>query len=331
MKLSQLYLRKLPRWCRRPMNVFFVLIFLLFFVYWIIGRLFRERHLELILDSVCSPVTNTCFLVTDAEGRDGEFYRQLFIKEIKDDVESQVRLLKPDDDLRKHDTRLWDVDHSWLPAEYLAWMLAGTLMTDAMAFNDLASVGELHFLFIGLGGGALPSFVRLNLPKINITVVELDSVVMEMAEKWFEFRPDARLRCHVGDGIDYLRTEAVQGHKYDAVFLDACDGDRLAALSCPVHLFVNRKVIQDTYSVLKPMGVLTVNILTSDDDLVTHVAKEFRKVFPTVIAQTMQNEDNTVLICLPYSLASFNESQLIFKERFHRITTQLNLDIDYFV
>jgi hypothetical protein len=70
------------------------------------------------------------------------------------------------DKLRLHDTRLWNVDHSWLPAEYLAWMLVGTFMTDAMAFQNLYSVQAFEFLFIGLGGGSLPSYVRLHMPKV---------------------------------------------------------------------------------------------------------------------------------------------------------------------
>jgi spermidine synthase len=46
---------------------------------------------------------------------------------------------------------------------------------------------------------------------VHITVVELDPVVKEMAEKWFEFRPDSQLKCLVGDGIDFLRTAASEG------------------------------------------------------------------------------------------------------------------------
>lgn len=79
------------------------------------------------------------------------------------------------------------------------------------------------------------------------------------------------------------------------------------------------------------LGVLTVNVLTDHDKLVKRVAKEFHKVFPTVIARKTQHEDNTILICLPYSLASFTESQQIFKERFDRITEAFKLDIEYVI
>jgi hypothetical protein len=87
------------------------LVFQLGAVYWIFGFLLSVGHFETIIDSICSPLTNTCFVVTDAKGTDGgycvlsssashldkfRFYRQIFIKDIKDDVESQVRLLKPE-------------------------------------------------------------------------------------------------------------------------------------------------------------------------------------------------------------------------------------------
>ena len=75
-------------------------------------------------------------------------------------------------------------------------------------------------------------------------------------------------------------------------------------------------------------GVLTVNILTSEEELVTKVVNEFRQTFPTVIIRRMQ-DDNIVLICLTYSLASFSESQQIFRQRFDRIKEELNLDLDY--
>ncbi|MFP2930539.1 spermidine synthase [Pyxidicoccus sp. 3LG] len=85
-----------------------------------------------------------------------------------------------------------------------------------------------RILVVGLGGGAMPMFLRAVVPEAHIDVVDIDPDVVKAAKDWFGFREDERLRAHVADGRGFVEAA---GPPYDLVFLDAYGPD-----SIPEHL-----------------------------------------------------------------------------------------------
>ncbi|MBK9967284.1 MAG: fused MFS/spermidine synthase [Holophagales bacterium] len=81
---------------------------------------------------------------------------------------------------------------------------------------------------IGLGAGMIPRYFSEKAPQIATTSVEIDPEVVRVAEKYFDFRPDANDRVLVGDGRSILVREK---GPWDAIFLDAFFSD-----SVPFHL-----------------------------------------------------------------------------------------------
>lgn len=73
-------------------------------------------------------------------------------------------------------------------------------------------------LVVGLGGGAMPMFLRAIDPRLLIDVAEIDPVVIRAARGLMGFQEDALLRVHVGDGRRFIEESAV---RYDVIFLDA--------------------------------------------------------------------------------------------------------------
>jgi spermidine synthase len=73
-------------------------------------------------------------------------------------------------------------------------------------------------LIIGLGGGAMPMFLRALYPEAEIEVVDIDPDVVKVASKYFGFKEDAHLKAFVADGRDFVE-KAKLG--WDLVFLDA--------------------------------------------------------------------------------------------------------------
>jgi spermidine synthase len=73
-------------------------------------------------------------------------------------------------------------------------------------------------LIIGLGGGAMPMFLRKLYPDAEIEVVDIDPDVAKVATRYFGFKEDAHLKAHVADGRAYV--DKGQGN-WDLVFLDA--------------------------------------------------------------------------------------------------------------
>ncbi|KAL0164114.1 hypothetical protein M9458_039867, partial [Cirrhinus mrigala] len=61
-------------------------------------------------------------------------------------------------------------------------------------------------LLVGLGGGGLPQFVHDFVPFSRVEVVELDPAVLEVAQTWFGFQSDERLKVVLGDGLEHIKT-----------------------------------------------------------------------------------------------------------------------------
>jgi len=117
----------------------------------------------------------------------------------------------------------------------------------SLAFLD----NPKDFLFIGLGMGGMPAFLRMVKPGASIDVVEIDPAVVDTAKVWFGFNEDDKLKVHVADGREYVRGAA---RRYDAVFLDAYQD-----LSVPGHL-TTLEFMGELKAILKPGGVVVSNL-----------------------------------------------------------------------
>ena len=73
-------------------------------------------------------------------------------------------------------------------------------------------------LIIGLGGGGMVHFLRHVDPALQIDVVEIDPVVVRLAEQYFNVRAGNGTNIITGDGLKYLAETA---KKYDVIYLDA--------------------------------------------------------------------------------------------------------------
>ncbi|MBI5190692.1 MAG: fused MFS/spermidine synthase [Nitrospirae bacterium] len=107
------------------------------------------------------------------------------------------------------------------------------------------------YLFIGLGMGAMPAFLKLVQPDAEIDVVEIDPDVVGVAEVWFGLTQGNGLKVTVGDGRKFVvETEK----RYDAVFLDAYQD-----LGVPTHL-TTVEFMREVRGILKPGGVAVSNL-----------------------------------------------------------------------
>lgn len=68
-------------------------------------------------------------------------------------------------------------------------------------------------LLVGLGGGGLPQFLHDFVPCARVEVVELDPAVLEVAQTWFGFQTDKRLKVILGDGLEHIKTLESQGER----------------------------------------------------------------------------------------------------------------------
>jgi len=79
-------------------------------------------------------------------------------------------------------------------------------------------------LHIGLGGGSIARWLHREFPRLQQTIIEVNSGVIEAAQRFFELPQDKRLRVLQGDATEIIPTLT---EKFDLIILDAyTDFDR---------------------------------------------------------------------------------------------------------
>lgn len=131
-----------------------------------------------------------------------------------------------------------------------------------------------RILIIGLGGGTLPTAMRNHLPNAEIDTVEIDPAVTRVAEKFFGFRRDEKLRVHEEDGRVFVKKALLNGAHYDIVMLDAFEDEYI-----PEHL-TTREFLTEVKSLLTPGGVVVANTFSSSR-LYDHESATYESVFGT--------------------------------------------------
>jgi len=138
----------------------------------------------------------------------------------------------------------------------------GNLWRHCLEYTELAYCGLLYkpdpakILVVGLGGGTIPRDMHHYLPEAEIDVVELDPEILKVAEEYFHFEQDEKLRVHVADGRMLVRklSREQSETKYDMVILDAFNSDYI-----PFHL-MTREFLKEVQGILSDDGVVVANV-----------------------------------------------------------------------
>jgi spermidine synthase len=107
-------------------------------------------------------------------------------------------------------------------------------------------------VMLGLGGGFIPRLCQRHLPEHQLTVVEIDPLVVDLASVYFGFSPGANVEVVTSDGLAYLAL--LPPRSVDILWLDAFNGDYI-----PNHLST-KQFLSLTRSVLHEDGLLVQNL-----------------------------------------------------------------------
>ena len=133
---------------------------------------------------------------------------------------------------------------------------SGAKYTDTLHIPWLFNKDAKSVLIVGGGGGVVPTIFRRDYPQLEtIDVVEIDPTVVEVARKYFGFRPGENgVSTTIMDGRVYMRDCTRQ---YDIIILDAFTGGRP-----PFHL-LTREFLELVKARLSPKGVVHLNIISA--------------------------------------------------------------------
>ncbi len=147
-------------------------------------------------------------------------------------------------------------------------------------------------LIVGLGGGAMVHFLKHYDAKVKVDVVEIDPVVVKIADKYFGVRSGGNVNIVTKDGFDYLRNA---DSKYDVIYMDAFLKPSADTDSTGVPLRLKTlKFYKEIQSKLTPDGLVVFNINghpTIDEDV-----KTIREGFPQTYVFRLPYDSGLVVV-----------------------------------
>lgn len=172
-----------------------------------------------------------------------------------------------------------DPDHVELP--YARAMPVGLALVDR----------PQRVLVVGLGGATIPNLLHKHFPQMTIDVVDIDPVVIEVAEDFFGFREDATMHAFADDGRAFI--ERCRG-RYDIIFLDAFSAENI-----PYRL-ATREFLQACRRALAPRGVVVGNIWSRGANrLHDSMVRTYLDVFDQLFILEVNGAGNEILLAIP--------------------------------
>jgi len=114
-----------------------------------------------------------------------------------------------------------------------------------------------NILLIGMGSGKIVNDFEFLFKNIkNIDVVDLEENIVEIAEKYFDFRPPSNFNFILQDGITYLNTNK---KKYDLIVVDVANNDGIDLRFLSEDYF---KLVKKS---LKKSGIFVSNMCACPD------------------------------------------------------------------
>ncbi len=115
-----------------------------------------------------------------------------------------------------------------------------------------------HILMIGLGGGSLAKYCHAKLPQTRISVLEIDSDVIALRDRFLIPTDDTRFRIIHADAVDYI---ASTSDKPDVILHDGFSVDGLAPALCTPSFY------RACHLALDADGVMVSNLWSDASDL----------------------------------------------------------------
>lgn len=103
-------------------------------------------------------------------------------------------------------------------------------------------------------------FLQRHAPALNITTVDIDDAIVDVAKRCFGLRESDTLRVVVSDGVAFVAQQRQSGVLYDVVVIDVDSKDVSVGMSCPPAVFVSDDYLAELRAVLRPFGVLLINV-----------------------------------------------------------------------
>ncbi|MCM2269349.1 MAG: fused MFS/spermidine synthase [Thermoanaerobaculia bacterium] len=161
--------------------------------------------------------------------------------------------------------------------------------------------GGRDVLVLGMGGGTTVRAYRRFYPGARLTAVEIDPVIVRVANERMGVEPGPDLAVHVADARPFLQGGA---EAFDVIEVDVFAGGPYAPFYC-----LTREFFAAARRRLEPSGLLAMNVYAPGGDrtLVEAVIATLGAVFPSVYEQALDEESVLIAFREEIPLATLRE------------------------
>jgi spermidine synthase len=149
-------------------------------------------------------------------------------------------------------------------------------------------------LYLGLGAGAMPMDLYRN-SNASMDVVEIDPEIIYVAEKFFNFSENNRIKVYNADARFFLENS---DQKYDLIVVDLYGSD----ISMPYYL-TTVETVREIKNHLTPNGTVFINVVSAvegnSSGILKAVYKTFNTTFPNLyvfLTQANLTEPQNIVI-----------------------------------
>jgi len=194
------------------------------------------------------------------------------------------------------DTRRLSFNGSWETRMSLAFPLTGHFeYTEYFQMPWIWNTNIHRVLMAGLGGGSTQRAYQHYYTNVLVDTVEIDPVVVSVAQQYFHVTETPQLRIHTNDARMFLLRST---NTYDVIIMDAYSTTRYGS-SLPAHL-TTREFFTIANARLSTNGVLAYNVIGQIQgyraSVVGAIYRTMKQVFPQVYLFPASESENVVLI-----------------------------------
>lgn len=194
--------------------------------------------------------------------------------------------------------------------------------TRTMFANYLFNPTPTRVMIVGLGGGAMVKFIEHYDSDLFVDVVEIDPVIVQIADEYFGVRNSEQVHITTGDGFAYLEAAT---ETYDTVYMDAFlkPSNNTDSTGVPLRMQTVR-FYEGIQSHLTETGNVIFN-LNHGEELVENI-EAIRSAFPQTYIFRVMGAGNTIVVGSMNS-ERVEQSELI--ERGNRLDALFNASFSF--
>lgn len=158
-------------------------------------------------------------------------------------------------------------------------------------------------LIVGLGGGAMVRFLAHHEPQVQVDAVEIDPVVVKLADQYFGTRTGGNVRIHTADAVKFIASTT---DRYDVILMDAFlrPSDDTDSTGVPKG-FKTIEFLKRLKQSLAPGGVVAFNV--NEHDTIAEDIAAVRTAFGNATVYRCPPAENRVVVATESAVASEDE------------------------